>query len=47
MPNFNSFEELLTFCGQQKCSVSEAALRYEEAYSGKDREEILNGMGAS
>jgi L-serine dehydratase len=46
MPNFNSFEELLSFCHQQQCSVSEAALRYEEAYSGKNRDEILNGMRA-
>jgi L-serine dehydratase len=46
MPNFNSFEELLNFCQQNRCSVSEAALHYEEAYSGKNRDEILNGMRA-
>jgi len=46
MPNFNSFTELLDYCETQHCSVSEAALRYEEAYSGKNREEILDGMRA-
>lgn len=44
MSNFNSFQELLDFCSEHQCSISEAALRYEEAYSGKDREEILVGM---
>jgi L-serine dehydratase len=44
MPNFNSFKELLEYCGENACSVSEAALQYEEAYSGKAREEILDGM---
>jgi L-serine dehydratase len=44
MPNFNSFQELLDFCGTNQCRVSEAALRYEEAYSGKQRDEILAGM---
>jgi L-serine dehydratase len=44
MSNFNSFQELLDYCKQNKCSVSEAALRYEERYSGKNRDEILAGM---
>jgi L-serine dehydratase len=44
MPNFNSFQELLQHCQEKHCSISEAALQYEEAYSGKNREEILNGM---
>lgn len=44
MPNFNSFQELLTYCQDHQCGVAEAALRYEEAYSGKQREEILAGM---
>jgi L-serine dehydratase len=44
MSNFNSFQELLDFCRTNHCSVSEAALRYEEAYSGRNREDILNGM---
>jgi L-serine dehydratase len=46
MPNFNSFQELLQHCQEKRCSISEAALQYEEAYSGKNREEILNGMRA-
>jgi L-serine dehydratase len=46
MPNFNSFQELLTYCQDNQCGVAEAALRYEEAYSGKQREEILAGMRA-
>lgn len=44
MSNFNSFQELLDFCQSNQCSVSEAALRYEEAYSGRNRDDILNGM---
>jgi L-serine dehydratase len=44
MSNFNSFQELLDYCRQNQCRVSEAALRYEERYSGKSREEILAGM---
>jgi L-serine dehydratase len=44
MPNFNSFQELLDYCEEKRCSVSEAALQYEEAYSGKNRAEILDGM---
>ncbi|WP_373531088.1 L-serine ammonia-lyase, iron-sulfur-dependent, subunit alpha [Vampirovibrio sp.] len=44
MPNFNSFQELLHYCQEKHCSISEAALQYEEAYSGKNREEILSGM---
>lgn len=46
MPNFNSFQELLTYCQDHQCGMAEAALRYEEAYSGKQREEILTGMRA-
>ncbi|WP_303673703.1 L-serine ammonia-lyase, iron-sulfur-dependent, subunit alpha [Vampirovibrio chlorellavorus] len=46
MPNFNSFQELLTYCQEHQCGVAEAALRYEEAYSGKQRAEILAGMEA-
>ncbi len=44
MPNFNSFQELLTYCQDNHCGVAEAALHYEEAYSGKQRDEILAGM---
>jgi L-serine dehydratase len=44
MPNFNSFRELADFCQSKQCSVSEAALHYEEAYSGKNQDEILDGM---
>lgn len=44
MANFNSFRELLDYCQQHQCSVSEAALQYEEAYSGQDRQAILDGM---
>lgn len=44
MPNFNSFQELLTYCQDHQCSVAEAALRYEESYSGRQREEVLAGM---
>lgn len=46
MSNFNSFAELLDYCRANQCSVSEAALRYEETYSGKQREAILEGMRA-
>lgn len=46
MANFKSFQELLDYCRTENCSVAEAALRYEEAYSGKDREGILEGMRA-
>jgi L-serine dehydratase len=46
MSNFNSFQELLDYCRQHQCSISEAALRYEERYSGKSRDEILAGMRA-
>lgn len=46
MPNFSSFQELLAYCDQKQCSISDAALQYEEAYSGRDREDILNGMRA-
>lgn len=46
MPNFNSFRELLDFCQQHQCGVSDAALQYEEAYSGQKREDILAGMRA-
>src|SRR5262249_24761529 len=44
MSNFASFQELLDYCAEHHCSVSEAALRYEERYSGKSRDEILDGM---
>lgn len=44
MPNFSAFKELLEYCGKHQCSVSEAALQYEQSYSGQDRESILNGM---
>lgn len=44
MPNFDSFSTLLDYCRENQCSVSEAALRYEEAHSGKAREEILSGL---
>lgn len=44
MSNFSSFQELLDYCAQHQCSVSEAALRYEERYSGKNRDDILAGM---
>jgi len=44
MPNFNSFTELLNYCEEKQCSVSEAALQYEEAYSGRNRDDILDGM---
>lgn len=46
MPNFNSFQELMDYCQEKRCGVSEAALQYEEAYSGRNREEILDGMRA-
>lgn len=44
MPNFNSFNDLLTFCQENNCSISEAAIRYEEAYSGRKQDDILAGM---
>ena len=46
MPNFNSFQELLDYCDQKQCSITEAALQYEQAYSGRDKDDILNGMRA-
>lgn len=46
MANFSSFQELLDFCQTQQCSVADAALGYEEAYSGQSRDTILNGMRA-
>ncbi len=44
MPNFNAFEELLTYCRENQCAISEAALQYEETYSGQNRATILDGM---
>lgn len=46
MPNFSSFHELLDYCQQKQCSITDAALQYEESYSGRDRDDILNGMRA-
>lgn len=46
MSNFNSFQAVLSYCEEHQCSVAEAALHYEERYSGKNRDEILNGMRA-
>ena len=44
MPNFDSFQDLLIYCDTHACSISDAALKYEEDYSGKNREDILAGM---
>jgi L-serine dehydratase len=44
--NYQSFKELLQYCQENQCSIGEAALRYEEAFSGRDRSAILEGMGA-
>lgn len=46
MTQFDSFQELLDYCQENHCSISEAAVRYEEMHSGRSRVEILAGMEA-
>lgn len=44
MPNFESFDALMTYCNQNQCTVSDAALAYEESYSGQSKEISLSRM---
>lgn len=44
LPKYESFKELLQYCSKNKCSIAEAALRWESANTGKSREAILERM---
>ncbi len=44
MAQFNSFQDVLAYCQTNGCSFSEAALQYEQSYSGRNRDDILQGM---
>lgn len=44
MSLYNTFNELLDYCAQNQCSIADAALAQEKALSGKNRDEILQGM---
>lgn len=46
MTLYENFADLLAFCQQEQCLISEAALRYEMKYSGQSRDEILKGVRA-
>jgi L-serine dehydratase len=46
MPDFNSFTALLDYCQQEQCTISDAALRYEESYSGNTPQSSLVKMKA-
>lgn len=44
MSKYQSFQELLEYCGENQCTIAEAALHYEASLSGKSHDEIKAGM---
>lgn len=44
MTAYENFKELLTQCQTDNCSIADAALQYEERFSGEKREDILKGV---